>query len=322
MTSLYPLRFEPRFRRYIWGGRRLEKLLRKQIGEGNDYAESWEVVDHGHDQSVVESGHLEGATLADVREHYGEQLFGRHAPQARFPLLYKYLDAQQNLSVQVHPDDDYAARLDPPDYGKSEAWVVIHAEPDSLIYAGLKRGIDRQAFERELRRGVPHLCLNAFRPEPGDCFYIPAGIIHALGAGLVIAEIQQSSDTTYRVYDWDRLGPAGQPRPLHIERALEVISFHHGPVVAQQPQQTNHPHVERLVACEKFVLDRWRIRGTHALGGDQRFHIISVLEGTILLEHDPAGRPLERGDTALIPASVHASLRAAESAVLLDMYLP
>ena len=151
---LYPLRFEPLLKRYLWGGRRLETELGKSLGAGNDYAESWELVDRPQDQSRVSAGPLRGTTLGDLVRERGAELLGRHDPQPRFPLLIKFLDARQTLSVQVHPDDAQAAVLVSPDLGKTEAWVVLAAEPGSLIYAGLKRGFDRPAFERELRRGT------------------------------------------------------------------------------------------------------------------------------------------------------------------------
>ena len=149
MPELYPLRFQPIFRRYVWGGRRLESVLGKPLGEGGDYAESWEIVDHGDDQSVVTAGAFAGTTLNELVTTHGQELLGMHDPQARFPLLFKLLDAHRALSVQVHPDDTRAAKLDPPDLGKTEAWVVLHADPGSLIYAGLKRGFDREALARE-----------------------------------------------------------------------------------------------------------------------------------------------------------------------------
>ena len=143
MSALYPLRFEPIFRRYIWGGRKLGTLLNKSIGEGNDFAESWEMVDRGADQSRVVAGPLAGKTLGELVANHGQELLGRHHPQPRFPLLFKFLDCEKTLSVQVHPNDQQAAKLNPPDLGKTEAWVVLSAEPGSLIYAGLKRGFDR-----------------------------------------------------------------------------------------------------------------------------------------------------------------------------------
>ena len=259
---LYPLRFEPIFRRYLWGGRRLGEVLHKPIGEGADYAESWEIVDHGADQSRVAAGPLAGTTLTELVLRHNRELFGRHVGLTQFPLLLKFLDARQALSVQVHPNDEQAARLVPPDRGKTEAWVVLATKPGSLIYAGLKRGFDRHAFERELSRGTAELCLHRFEPAPGDCVFLSSGTVHALGAGLLIAEIQQSSDTTYRLHDWNRVGPDGKPRPLHIEQALAVIDFNRGPVDPVAPQPTDRPNVERLVECDKFVLDRWAPRGT------------------------------------------------------------
>ena len=217
MQPLYPLQFTPIFRHYVWGGRKLGTLLGKQIGQGNDYAESWELVDRGDDQSRVADGPLVGTTLGDLRADRGQELFGRHHPQSRFPLLFKFLDCEKMLSVQVHPDDAQAAQLTPPDFGKTEAWVVLAAEPNSVIYAGLKRGFDRHALEREVHRGTCELCLHRLEPKPGDCLFLPAGAVHALGAGLVIAEIQQTSDATFRLFDWNRLGADGKPRPLHVE---------------------------------------------------------------------------------------------------------
>ncbi len=216
MTELPPLRFKPILKEYLWGGRRLGTELHKPIGDGPHYAESWEVVDHGDDQSTVADGPLAGTTLHEIVAHNGRELFGRHDVRPRFPLLLKYLDCQRVLSVQVHPDDKQAAKLDPPDLGKTEAWVVLAAEPGSKIYAGLKDGVDRQTLERELARGNCQICLHEFEPRPGDCLLIEAGTVHALGAGLLIAEIQQASDTTYRLFDWNRVDRDGKPRPLCI----------------------------------------------------------------------------------------------------------
>jgi mannose-6-phosphate isomerase len=322
MPELYPLRFEPLSRRYLWGGRRLESVLGKSLGEGDNFAESWEVVDHGEDQSRVAYGPLAGAALAQIVQEHGEELFGRHAPQKQFPLLFKFLDAHRNLSVQVHPNDEQAARLDPPDLGKTEAWVVLHAEPGSLIYAGLKRGFDRAALEREVVRGTTELCLHRFEPQPGDCVFIPAGTVHALGAGLVVAEIQQASDTTFRLFDWSRTGPDGKPRELHVPQALETIDYGAGPVQPQTPQATSDPQVERLAACDKFVLDRWTFGAERSVGGDGRFHLLAVLEGAVQIEDDPAGQPLRRGETMLLPAGAEKKAAAIQPTALLDIYLP
>jgi mannose-6-phosphate isomerase len=323
MASLYPLRFDPILRQYIWGGRRLESSLSKHLGLGNDWAESWEICDHEQDQSIVQFGPLSGTTLAQLVGQYGIALLGRHAPQPRFPLLLKFLDAAQTLSVQVHPNDAQAAKLIPPDLGKTEAWVVLEAEPDSLIYAGLKRGVDRNALARAIHEGSCQDCLHAFHPSPGDCIFIPAGTVHAIGAGLLVAEIQQSSDATFRLFDWNRLGPDGRPRPLHIEQGLDAVDFHRGPVKPQQPDPTDRTQVCRLVECEWFVLDRWKFAAPLSAGGDNRCHILAVLEGMVQIEGDPSNIALSRGGTALLPASLGpVRLTPVGDAMLLDAYLP
>ena len=323
MAALYPLRFHPILRRYLWGGRRLGTELGKPIGGGDDYAESWEVCDRGGDQSVVASGHLAGTTLGELVKTRGAELLGRHAGQPRFPLLFKFLDAQKTLSVQVHPDDARAARLDPPDLGKTEAWVILAAAPGSLIYAGLKRGFDRHALAREAARGTCDLCMHRFEPRAGDCVFLPAGVVHAIGAGLLVAEIQQSSDTTYRLFDFNRLGPDGRPRTLHVEAALEAIDYEYGPAQPQTPQPTDRPHVERLVACDKFTLDRWRINAPSAIGGDGSCHVLAIVTGQVRVAGDPDGAILTTGATILLPAAVGAvELIPTVETVLLDAYLP
>ncbi len=323
MTALYPLRFEPIFRRYLWGGRRLASLLGKQIGEGDDYAESWEIVDHGADESIVVCGSEQGTTLAELVRQRGEELFGRHHDQKQFPLLFKFLDAHRVLSVQVHPDDEGAAQLDPPDLGKTEAWVVIHADPGSRIYAGLKQGVDRPKFQQCIVAGQAELCLHCFEPQAGDCVYIPAGTVHALGGGLVVAEIQQASNTTFRLFDWNRVGPDGQPRALHVEAGLNAVDFDRGPISPQDPVRKPGTGAERLVECEKFVLERRVVNQSTEIGGDGRFHLIAVLDGRISVKGDPHEQPLVRGQTSLLPACVGPlAIEPLETTAFLDIFLP
>lgn len=324
MTSLYPLRFGPVLKRYLWGGRRLESVLGKKLPPGEDFAESWEIADHPAGQSVVAAGALKGATLQELVAHHGTELLGKHAPQPRFPLLFKLLDAQKVLSVQVHPTDAAAAKLTPPDLGKTEAWVVLHAEPGSRVYAGLQPGCDRATLERALASGNCESCLHSFEPRAGDCLFIPAGVVHALGAGLVIAEIQQASDTTFRLFDWNRVGPDGKPRPLHIEQSLNATDFQIGPVNPQQPRAMKFAGGEReeLVACDKFVLERWRLTSTQEFGGDGRCFLICVIDGQLTLTGDPLQEPLRRGQTALLPASTKTVLAPQSAATLLVSWLP
>jgi mannose-6-phosphate isomerase len=347
---LYPLKFRPLFKRYLWGGRRLGTVLGKPIGEGDDYAESWEIADHEQGQSVIANGPLEGTTLHELVVNHGPELFGRHAEhhggrslqgrEPRFPLMFKYLDAHQHLSVQVHPTDEAAAKLDPPDLGKTEAWIILDAPPGSRVYAGLTYGMTRESLAQEVAAGRTEICLQSFEPRVGDCIFIPAGTVHALGAGLLIAEIQQASDTTYRLYDWNRVGPDGQPRQLHVEQGLAAIDYSTRAIHAQRPKPTDQPHIERLVACDKFIVDRWRLEKFHTLGDDERFHILSVQEGEVLLSrsgdevrsHSAAGSStsdevsllaLIAGQTILLPASIGAvTIAPRGAATLLDMYLP
>ncbi|MCO6459050.1 MAG: class I mannose-6-phosphate isomerase [Pirellulaceae bacterium] len=322
MPDLYPLCFRPLLRRYLWGGRRLERMLNKPLPAGDDYAESWELVDHGADQSEVADGPLRGQTLGRLVAEYGEQLLGRHHPQPRFPLLFKFLDAHRSLSVQVHPDDAAAARLNPPDLGKTEAWVVLHADPGSRIYAGLKPGFDRPAVQRELLRGTTEQCLHWFEPRVGQCVFLPAGTVHALGAGLVVAEIQQASDATFRLFDWNRVGADGKPRPLHVEAALDAIDYGRGPVLPQTPRPAADPDAETLVTCDKFELTRWRLDRPRTWGGDRRFHILSVVGGRATLQWE-SSTVLTTGQTILLPACQPPTCLAPDPRVeLLDMCLP
>ena len=305
------------------GGRRLETALGKTLPPGSDWAESWEICDRGPDQSVVEFGPLAGATLSELVRRRGADLLGRNHPQKQFPLLLKFLDAARTLSVQVHPDDARAARLTPPDLGKTEAWLVLEAEPGSLIYAGLKPGVDRPALAAAIGAGRCQECLHSYSPSPGDCVFLPAGTVHALGAGLLVAEIQQSSDVTYRLFDWNRVGPDGQPRPLHIEKGLDAVDFTRGPVGRQQPHPTERPEVVRLVECEQFAWNRWHFDSPITLPDDNRCHVVSILAGVVLIEDDPTAEPVSRGGTVLLPACVgNIRMMPQGPTVLLDAYLP
>jgi len=323
MTDLYPLRFWPILRRYLWGGRRLGSVLAKELGPGDDYAESWEICDRGPDQSVVGWGPLAEVSLHELLVERGPEILGRHHRQDRFPLLMKFLDARRTLSVQVHPNDAQAAALDPPDLGKSEAWVVLDAEPGSLIYAGLKPGVDRGNLAEAIRQGTCQDCLYQFEPAVGDCVFLPAGTVHALGEGLLVAEIQQSSDTTYRLFDWNRLGTDGKPRALHVAAALDVIDFDRPAVQPQELRPTDRPGVGRLIRCDKFVLDRWQLDSPQMAGGDGRCHILTVIEGSVTVAADRCPDLLSRGAVVFLPAAIGETLLTPQGpATLLDAYLP
>ncbi|MBX6314183.1 MAG: class I mannose-6-phosphate isomerase [Isosphaeraceae bacterium] len=304
---LYPLRFEPILKRLLWGGRRLETLLHKSLAsDHHDYAESWEVADHRSDISRVLDGPLAGRSLRDLLRDRPAELLGLAlGAREQFPLLVKFLDAHQVLSVQVHPDDACGRRL-VNDNGKTEAWVILHAEPGSLIYAGLRPGVTRERFAQALEDGQVEPLLHRFPAQPGDCILIPAGTVHAIGAGVVLAEIQQMSDATFRVHDWGRVGADGRPRPLHIAEALEAIDFEAGPVEPLVPEVEVIPSGtrERLAYCRYFALERYRLSGPTRIGSHDRFTLLLGLGGEARVRHPEGSQLLGLGQTLLLPAAV------------------
>ena len=221
--QIYPLSFEPVYKDYIWGGRNLGTKLGRKIPPGI-VAESWEVAAHPHGQSKVASGPLAGYPLDALTERLGERLMGQAAGSPNFPLLVKLLDSTRWLSVQVHPDDTYA-REHAGELGKTELWVILHAEPGAELIYGLKAGVDREQLSQAAADGAIEPLLHCVSIRAGDAIYLPAGTVHALGPGAIVAEIQQNSDTTYRLYDWGRTGTDGTARPLHIRQALDVIDW-------------------------------------------------------------------------------------------------
>ena len=218
MSDLYPFRFRTIYKNYIWGGRRFETAFDRELARDGIYAESWEVADHPDGESIVAEGPLAGKSLRELRESYSKELFGKHHPQSVFPLLLKYLDANQHLSLQVHPDDQCATAMGLADPGKTEAWYVIEAAPGSCLWAGFAQPVDRAVVEKALHAGDIERLLHRVEPRPGDCIFVPAGTVHAIGAGLLVAEIQQMSNNTFRLSDWGRVDADGNPRPLHIEQ--------------------------------------------------------------------------------------------------------
>ncbi len=302
-TAMHPLVLAPLYRRYLWGGRHFVSVLGRDLPPGDDFAESWQLVDRGADQSAVVAGPLAGHTLGELVRERGPELLGRHAPRPAFPLLFKFLDACRDLSVQVHPDDVRAARLVPPDLGKTEAWYVVDARPGSRIYAGLRDGVDRAALAAAIAAGRCDELLHSFEPRAGDCVFIPAGTVHAIGAGLVVAEIQESSDVTYRLFDWNRTGPDGQPRPLHVEAGLEAVTRFE-PVAPIQPAAEAGAPVRRLVTCDHFLFDEIRPGDRWEIGGDDACHFLAVLSGIVRLDDRWGLEPLTTGECLLLPAAI------------------
>jgi mannose-6-phosphate isomerase len=314
MTQFAPLRFQPIFRDYLWGGQRLAEKLGKPTGPGI-WAESWEIVDHDQAQSTVVGGKWDGRTLGYLMTNHGPSLVGDVAweritrqsiPESlrgRFPLLLKFLDAAQDLSVQVHPNDALAARVNPPDLGKTEAWYVLDAAPGSRVFAGLRKGVDRNQLADAVQSGTTADVLHSFQPQKGDCIFIPAGTVHAIGAGLLILEIQQTSNTTWRLFDWNRLDTCGNSRELHVDQSLDAIDYTSGPVNPVERSSSENQLCESLVHCDYFRMLRRNQSGSFRIGGDEQMHIVAVTSGKFEMESTIGRQSLKTGETCLIPAS-------------------
>jgi len=303
---LYPLRFAPILRRLIWGGRRLGTALHKPIGDATDYAESWELSDYHDSVSVIQDGPLTGTTIRDLIHTRGQELLGEALGTLdQFPLLVKFIDAHQVLSVQVHPDDETGRRL-VNDNGKTEAWVILNAEPGSSIYAGLKQDVHRGEFLEAIHAGKVEHLLHRFEPRAGDSILIQAGTVHAIGAGVLLAEIQEMSDATFRIDDWGRRGADGKPRPLHIAESMESIDFDRGPVNPIVPMVTTIAGGtrERLAASSYFAIDRLKVSQRTSVGSIDRFTILMGLEGSAEIVHANATVEIDFGQTVLLPAAL------------------
>ena len=329
-ATLAPLRFEPVMKRIRWGGRKLGDVLGKPIGPENDYAESWEITDQETDQSVVIEGPLAGLTLQAVLALHNEDILGRNAGLEQFPLLIKFLDASDRLSVQVHPNDEQALAHDSFSNGKTEAWVIIDADPGSCVYSGLKEGVTQEILHEAIRNGTVEDCLHSIEVSPGDCIFIPAGTVHAIAEGILLAEVQQMSDLTFRLFDWNRTGADGRPRDLHVNESLACTDFTRGPVACVQPrlisgedETDSSARVDELVLCEYFAIHRVTGVGKTTLPDDDRFHVLLGLKGTASVASSDDVHRLGLGETMLLPASRAATtLTLDDEAVVLDVFVP
>lgn len=301
-----PIRFAPLYMPRVWGGRRLATLFGRSLPDGQ-IGESWDVSDRPEAMSQVSAGPLAGMTLHDLwttrrAEIFGEALIGHPSPS--FPLLMKVLDACDDLSIQVHPPASVANRLggEP----KTEMWVIAHAEPGAKLYVGVRPGVDRDVFESAIRDGDVADKVNVIQPSVGDCLFIPSGRLHAIGKGLVLFEVQQSSDTTYRVFDWNRVGLDGKPRDLHIEASLESIDFND-----REPRVSLPAADGTLTSCSFFDVKRRTVdseRDIVQLGEPGENLTIAMLSGALGEE----GSPMSAADFAIIPACLSPEQRRFE----------
>jgi mannose-6-phosphate isomerase len=309
MAAMEPLHFHPWLRPQAWGGRRLIDQLGKPAPTDGPYGESWEVSDHPLHRSVAAAGPWAGRTLRQLLEAQPEAVLGPGAgANPVFPWLIKLLDAHDRLSVQVHPDDEAAGRLRPGECGKTEAWLVLDAAPGGRVWAGLLPGVDEAALREALRRGTVADCLHSFEPRPGDCVFLPAGTVHAVGGGVVFAEVQQTSDVTFRLFDWDRRDAEGRPRPLHVEEALASIDWRQGPVKPVRIAGFGDGKGERrrvpLARCRYFHLDYIEETGPFGCGGDGRLRAVMVVRGSGRLVSAGGEEQLAAGQTWVLPAAM------------------
>jgi len=324
---LYPLRFEPIYEYRLWGGRRLAGVLTAPLPGTGPIGEAWVLSDRDEHPSRVADGPLKGWTIAQLLEQFPQYVMGKLAGRfRRFPLLLKFLDAREMLSVQVHPADTHTDLLPAGETGKTEAWVVLEAGPESRIYAGLKPGATEATLRQAIAAGGVADHLASFTPKPGDGVFIPAGTVHAMGGGVVVFEVQQNSDVTFRLYDWGHVDAGtGKPRALQVDRALACIDFGEcaGGLVAPVVEATEPAECERLFQCEYFRLSRLRGESPFTVGASGVPSVLVSVEGTGQVEHCGTAYAAGKGDVLLLPAVVGACTFQPHGRVsLLEIALP
>jgi mannose-6-phosphate isomerase len=338
---LYPFIFQPILKERIWGGRELERLYWKKLPPDAPIGESWEISDRPGDASVIANGPLTGKTLRWLMENHARELLGDAKPAAEgcFPLLCKILDAREKLSLQVHPPADKAAELkgDP----KTEMWFIADAAPDASLFVGLKRGVTRAEFEKKIADGSVADCFHRLPVRAGDAMFLPSGRVHAIGDGLVIFEIQQNSDTTYRVFDWNRVGLDGKPRELHVAQSLASIDFNDVEPKLVETKFIAGGKIQKqlLVNDPLFNVEIWKLNsGAGGLLKPKKLQIIAATEGRIEIKSglergrlgramqnpeladEPSALLLSAGQFCLIPASLERTeIRAQSDAALLQV---
>ena len=326
MKELYPFKFKPVFKEVIWGDQRLRTELNKDIPSDQKIGESWEVSAVEDNYSVVKNGFLAGNSLPELIEVYmgdlvGEKIFDTYGLE--FPLLLKFIDANDVLSIQVHPDDEMA-RTRHNSNGKTEMWYVIAAEEGAQLISGFNREMDQDTYLRHLNNNTLPEILNYEKVQAGDVFYLPAGRVHAIGAGILLAEIQQTSDITYRIFDWNRVGKDGQPRQLHTDQALDAIDYkYYGDYKTHYELKKNE--ASTLVHCNYFttnILDLDKPRQRDLIELDS-FVVYMCMDGKVEITYNEEDTVMmEKGETILIPATIeHLAYNPHPSVKLLEVYI-
>jgi len=325
MSSLYPLKFKTIFKDKIWGGQKIKTYLHKDFGSLPNCGETWEISGVKSDVSVVANGVLEGYSLAELLEKYQDELVGKKVYEHFgniFPLLVKFIDANDDLSIQVHPDDELAKKRHN-SFGKTEMWYVIEADPGSTLIAGFNKELTEAEYVDKFNSGHITDVLNKEDAKAGDVFFLPAGRVHTIGKGLLIAEIQQTSDITYRIYDFDRVDDKGNKRELHVEQALAAIDYKHYPEYKTNYQPEINKTV-KLVSCPYFttnLLDFTKSTAKDYSALDS-FVIYVCLEGEFTINYNEAGYPVKTGDCLLLPKSIDkVALETTSGFKILESYI-
>src|SRR5687767_9826622 len=300
---LYPLVFKPVFQERIWGGRNIERLYGKELPAKVPIGESWEICDRSDVQSEITNGPLRGKTLHWLMQHHRAELMGKAAAlNDRFPLLIKILDAEEKLSLQVHPPASKAAAMggEP----KTEMWYIAQARKNAELYVGLRKNVSRAEFESGISDGTVAKCFHRINVQKGDTMFLPSGRVHAIGAGLVIFEIQQNSDTTYRVFDWNRVGLDGKPRELHIAESLASIDFNDFEPRLQPGTYSRNQTLKLRFLIDDPLMHTDLVEAGESAAfqpGKSRPHVVAAIDGSLVVRGGGVSAPLQPGDFCLIP---------------------
>jgi len=324
-TPLYPLRFEPIYQYRPWGGRRLANLLSAPLPGEDLVGEAWLLSDRDDHASLVADGPLKGKTIRQLLLESPGPLLGKLSGFSRFPLLLKFLDVSKRLSVQVHPSDAYEKLIPAGDTGKTEAWVVLQDGPAARVFAGLKGAMGADALRQAIADGTVADQLASFTPKPGDAVFIRAGTVHSL-SDVVVFEVQQNSDVTFRLYDWDQRDPrTGQRRALQVDQAMACIDLEQGAIGPVRPLVHQRQPVlrERLIQCDQFGMTRMSGQLPFIVGAAQKPRVLVCLAGDAVLEHAGADYAFGKGDVLLLPAVVgECSCRPRGFISVLEISLP
>lgn len=304
----FPMRCRPLLKPKIWGGRGLERILGKVLPPDELIGESWEVADVPQGTSAIEGGHLDGMSLREVMERFRDQMLpGPSDPGAEFPLLVKFLEAQDDISIQVHPDADVCERLYPTERSKNETWLVVHVEPDAAVLHGVQEDVSLDEICARISDGSIVEVMRRIEVRPGDVIHLPAGTLHALMRGVMLLEVQEPSDSTFRVYDHDRLGQDGRPRDLHIEQALKSLHMQQAAaaLIVPEPEPHDWGSRELLIDIAPYRMERLTLTDVMVWRAETaRPSVMVVMAGGLVVAWDDGEMALRTGETFIVPPGV------------------